>query len=200
MARKANANGNWLRASLVVGTATLASLIAAGCGSSPPPPPTAYVIASLMQGDGTCMASTDNMTWFSIFGGTDSSMVTGVPNGDQFAGSAASVSCTVAPSGSKFTVSARVQTGGGSFTLSATMTDSGTQDGLSTSFTNSAGVTYSEAMSDCTFTFNPPNTTSDPSIKAGAVWGTMNCPSMTDGQPDNTCEGNVTFQLTNCTQ
>jgi hypothetical protein len=189
---------SWWRAVCACSVAGAVAALAVGCGSSTAPPPMAWVIATLFDGTSgsACMAG-DNITWFSLEGGGTVSSPTGVANGATYEGGPASVGCTVAPSGNGFTVNGQITLNTGSFLVSggSTITSSGTQSGLSASFSNSAGIEYADTS--CTLTYT--NFTNPP-VKAGAVWGTLTCPNMTNGQPNNSCKGTIQMQLTNCTQ
>jgi hypothetical protein len=193
MARRAGANSWWLRAITLASSGALASTVAVGCGSSSGPPPTAYVVAYVNTGAGvTCNYNV--MTTVFTEGSGPETNPTGVGNGTNVNGSAVTVGCAVTGSGS-FAVSADVTTvAAGSFSLHGTMTGSGVQKGISASFGNG---TSSYSSADCTFTFT---SATSPPIKAGAVWGQLDCPDMVTGMPGVACVGSAQVQLTNCTQ
>jgi hypothetical protein len=176
--------------------ALVSAFAAAGC-SSTASPPAAWVTATLSDGMSTTCGE-NNVTWFNFQGtGSTESDPKSVSNGETYEGSAATVGCTVASSGSGYMMSGNVSVGVGSFTVSGMLTSSGTQSGLTASVTNgtAGGIAYSST--DCTMTYTSFNSMP---VKAGAVWGTVICPTMTTGEPGVACEGTIQMQLTNCTQ
>jgi hypothetical protein len=200
----------WPRACVMACAGAVAIGSAVGCGSSAGPPPAAWVVATILDSDtGTCMEG-NNMVWFSLegTGGSDSSPAS-IMNGQQYEGSAATISCSVTPSGSGFSVNGAVTLPGGNFHISGTMDPSNTtQTGISTSFTSS---TAEFASTDCTFAYTsflqgfpacqPSQPMNNCPVKAGAVWGTLTCPKLTSSAHMNdSCAGTVQVQLTNCTQ
>jgi hypothetical protein len=208
MADRRGAKSWWLRASVTGVSAALMAAAAQGCSASPEPP-AVYITASVEDqsiGGGMCSQPSLMPQLFTVFGAGDDAGLTGIPNmpisnGETFGGMPAQVSCTVSQNGSGFTVDAKVTTASGTFTLQSTTPwpamNTATPGGVTISY-GSMGVLY--AGTGCTVTYATVEQTTVP-IAAGRVWGTFDCPMMTQGNGTQfVCEGAGTFQLTNCTE
>jgi hypothetical protein len=174
------------------------------------PEPTAYVTTFVQDQDmveGAC--NTQSMTGvYDLMGASANIVTTGLPNSPVANGSdplgvtvPASVACSVVQTGDGFDVTATISTGlAGTFNLLGTLpwTSTGSQTGVNISFGENGNNYLGRGC-----TVNYTTFTSQP-IEPGRVWGSFNCPVMTDfggssGQVYN-CMGTGTFQLTNCTE
>jgi hypothetical protein len=175
-------------------TVSLASL---SCGGGGAAPPSAYVSSSLGSGStGSCNLAVPDDTPFVDIGslGDNGS----VPNGGNYDGSAVSVQCQVASTGTdSYDVNATITEGTiGGFQFQGTLTSAVGEQGPFTAAFHSGPDNY--ASTACTVTLQGGATPSNPSITAGRVWATLSCPAITSKENNDTCAGSATFILQNC--
>jgi hypothetical protein len=182
--------------------AVLGLVMLASCSSSSAPPPTAYIASTLgtsttePMATESCTIQEPGAPFLPI--GSLSSLV---PNEGVYEGNEVLIACQVSATGGGFEVNLEVNVNSvGGIAVSGMLTDTtGAQPGITASFTTTNGLsgdTYSS--SDCTFTLS---TAGNPPITAGRVWGTLDCPTMTNmGAGGATCDGTATLLFENCSE
>jgi hypothetical protein len=123
-----------------------------------------------------------------------------VASGASFQGAPITVTCVVRPSGGSYTVDLSLTDGEQySINISGTLTDSPgtTQTGIDGELASNVSQYASTAGAPCTIqltTQAPGNTP----ITAGRVWGTLNCPAVSDPETNSVCAATATFLFENC--
>jgi hypothetical protein len=171
------------------------ALAAASCSSGGAAPANAYVTSQLGQSEsGGCGINLPADTPFVTVGSEGDP----VPNNGNYMGSAVGVTCQVSSTGTSYNVNAQVTYGTeNGFNFSGMLSNtSGTQGPFTAQFT-SQQISYNSNA--CTVTLNPGGTPMNPSITSGRVWGTLNCPALTNPTTSgDVCAGSAEFIFQNC--
>jgi hypothetical protein len=179
----------------LLAAALAGSLASLSCGGGGSDAPNAYVTSTLGSAPtGHCNIMEPEDTLFVVLGSPTSP----VADGSNYEGSPVSVACQVTSTGTDtYDVNAQVTQGTiNGFTFQGTLTSSpAVQTGFSASFTSNAG---SYASTTCTIQLQQGATATNPSITAGRVWATLSCPAITEAENNDTCAGQATFILQNC--
>ena len=196
---------NLLRA-VVVATAPLALVLASSAGCSDKTNPTSRV--ALFSQLGTSNAHPQAQCqlgplhdWVTV-GQLGPNRLPGDPtvpvnDGDPWNGQTIHITaCSIVPSGGGFIVNASVtQDGQGSFTVNTVNTPLAAQGpvtGIQAIFAR--GDTGSFRQDNCTVTFPRP----EMGVKAGAVWGQIDCPDVVYPGQNRTCAAAAEFRFENC--
>ncbi len=187
----------------------LAAIAVASCSSSGPPPQSAYIGSTLginvndLASTMSCTNQEANDPYFTVGSLSSSGVPSPVPTNTSVDGNVIGINCDVASSGTgSFSVNLEINQGEvGAITISGMLTDSmAAQGNVSAVFTTTVGgtaaISYASTTENpCTITLNPKG---NPPITAGRIWGTLNCPMLTDAEANATCLGTAQFLFEEC--
>jgi hypothetical protein len=163
-------------------------------------PPAAYFTSTLglmtTPNAGNCSIGEPDAPFWTVGSSADNP----VGNGSTWEGATYSVTCQVTASNGAYNIQLSLSEGEQySINISGTLSDSpGTvQSGINAEFANNVVQYGSTAENMCTITLTTmaPNNTP---ITAGRVWGTLNCPTLSDPEVNDVCTATATFLFENC--